>query len=40
MVEQGTERIKLLTSFKVGDVEVPNRVVMAALTRQRADIDS
>ncbi len=40
MVEQGTERIKLLTPFKVGDLELPNRVVMAALTRQRADIDS
>ena len=40
MVEQGTDRIKLLTSFKLGDLELPNRVVMAALTRQRADYES
>jgi 2,4-dienoyl-CoA reductase-like NADH-dependent reductase (Old Yellow Enzyme family) len=40
MVEQGAETIKLLTPVRVGAIELKNRVVMAALTRQRADYES
>ena len=29
--------MKLLTPYKMGDLELPNRVVMAALTRMRCD---
>ena len=30
----------LLTPIKFGDLELPNRIVVAALTRMRADIDA
>ena len=37
MVDKILKGGKLLTPVKVGSLQLPNRVVMSALTRQRAD---
>ena len=37
MVESNPDKSILFTTYKMGDVELPNRIVAAAVTRCRAD---